>query len=151
VDELTGKARDMILKKTSFSASWARAWTPDEGILEHHTHLSSGRPSISLNVVAHSIPLTPMVASIVLSHQKAIQTQRAKDPIYAIPIPLRSTTSCLPLLVARCNDSINTCTNEAIIATEKMSYGSACSYIVCGRHIPLQEVQIVSFPLDTAL
>jgi hypothetical protein len=69
---------------------------------------------------------------------------------HAIPIPLRSTTSCLPLLVARCNDSINTCTKDAIIATEKMSYGLALSTIMCGRHIPLQEAQIVFCRLDTA-
>jgi hypothetical protein len=65
VDELTGNANDMILKKTSFSASWARACTPDEGILEHHTHLFLAPSSMSWKV-AHSIPLTPMVTSIVL-------------------------------------------------------------------------------------
>lgn len=30
-----------MLRITSFSASCASAWTPEEGIREHHTHLTS--------------------------------------------------------------------------------------------------------------
>ena len=102
---------------TSFSASCAKAWTPDEGIREHHTHLLSARHH-EREQQTHRTPFTPIVASIVLIFSKI---SIGLTGTHAIPIPLRSTTSCLPLAVARWKDSMKTCINEAIIATEKMS------------------------------
>jgi len=130
---------------TSFSASWARAWTPDEGILEHHTHLLSALPCRM--GTTHKTPLTPIVASIVLMFSIMPTTLTWT---YAIPTPLRSTTSCLPLAVARWNDSMKTCMNEAIIATEKMSYQVSRSFIshsfIDLRH---QEARIAFYQLGT--
>jgi hypothetical protein len=135
------------LKITSFSASWARAWTPDEGILEHHTHLLISLCHIGFRTT-HKTPLTPIVASIVLVF--SIVTT-ASSETHAIPTPLRSTTSCFPLAVARWKDSIKTCMNEAIIATEKMSFHVSHSFIphaaIDLRH---QGARIAFYQRDTA-
>ena len=141
----TGNARDIALKMTSFSASWASAWTPDEGILEHHTHLPSALPCYM--GTTHKTPLTPIVASMVLVFS---MISSSLSGTHAIPTPLRSTTSCLPLAVARWNDSMKTCMNEAIIATEKMSFHVSHSFgpeLV--YDLPHQEAQTASYQLDT--
>ena len=86
--KLTGKSKDIMFNQTSFSASCANAWTPDEGILEHHTHLGSARRH---DCRSYKTALIPIVASIV-----------------PIPIQLSSTAGspCLPM--ARSNDSMKT-------------------------------------------
>lgn len=131
---------------TSFSASWAKACTPEEGILEHHTHLLLALPCRT--GTTHKTPLTPIVASIVLMFSIMPTTLTWT---YAIPTPLRSTTSCLPLAVARWKDSMKTCMNEAIIATEKMSCHVSHYFtphsVMDSRH---QEAQIAVCQLDTA-
>jgi hypothetical protein len=95
----------------------------------------------------HKTPLTPIVASIVLMFSIMPTTLTWT---YAIPTPLRSTTSCLPLAVARWKDSMKTCMNEAIIATEKMScyvshYFTPHS-LMDSRH---QEAQTAFYQQDT--
>ena len=96
------------------------------------------------------MPLTPIVANMVLSISHGL-TSKIWLMTHAIPMPLRSTTSSSPFLVARCRDSMNTWTKEAIIATEKMSYQSApvaIGYSVV-IHLQHQGAQIGVYQLDT--
>lgn len=62
------------------------------------------RPSATRRVATHRTDFTPIVASIV-----------------PIPTQLSSTAGSPVRPIARSNDSMNTCTKDAIIATEKMS------------------------------
>lgn len=127
---LTGKASDMMLKKTSWKC---QSLNPKDQLIKVDTHIlgilgqclntrrrytRAPHPSIlsafpSRCIIdtaqTHNTPLTPIVASIVLYPVSLAGSSVAGEKAaYAMPTLLRLTTSLSLVLVARWNDSMKT-------------------------------------------
>lgn len=107
---LTGNDREMTLSHTSFSASWAKACTPEEGMREHQNHRTD------LTAIVASIVAIPMLLRSAGS-----------------PCP------DLMTLTVRCRASMKTWAKETIMTTEKMSTPRGSNLLLPAGYFPLSD------------